>query len=96
MRAYAYLTKSTLAWRGAGQIARNTKRLFVGPWIGEFGFEVMNLGVVRRLKQYFEEVIVCSRPGSRALYDGVADEFIAHDIDCIGACVGLSTISRPV
>lgn len=57
------------------------KILFAGPWVGEFGWELMNWqGWVRALAPRYEEVWVCSRSSSEALYADVATRFIPHSI----------------
>jgi hypothetical protein len=55
--------------------------LFAGPWVGEFGWELMNWqGFVRALRNRYRKVIVCSRASSRALYEDVCDLFIPHTV----------------
>ncbi len=63
--------------RGTGK----ARVLFAGPWVGEFGWELMNWQAwVRALAPRYEEVWVCSRPSSEALYADVFTRFIPHDI----------------
>lgn len=53
--------------------------LFAGPWGGEFGWELMNWqAFLRALRPRYDHITVCARESSRALYDGVCDEFIPH------------------
>ena len=55
--------------------------LFAGPWVGEFGWELMNWqGWLRALAPRYEEVWVSSRASSEALYADVATRFIPHSI----------------
>ncbi len=55
------------------------RTLFAGPWVGEFGWELMNWqGWVRKLASSYDRVLVCSRASSEALYADFADEFIPH------------------
>lgn len=64
--------------RSAGQ---RRPLLFVGPWVGEFGWELMNWqGFLRALRPRYERIVVSSRPSSRALYADFCDEFVPHDI----------------
>lgn len=58
--------------------------LFAGPFIGEFGHEVLGTGLLRAFARRYDDIIVCSRPARSALYQGIATEFRPHDIDCIG------------
>lgn len=61
--------------------------LFCGPWFGEFGLEIIWAAGARyaaHLRE-FDKVIACSWPGHEALYADFADEYVAHDIQCI-AC----------
>jgi hypothetical protein len=56
--------------------------LFAGPWVGEFGWELMNWqGWIRALAPRYERVVVCSRASSEALYRDVADQFLPHRIE---------------
>jgi ADP-heptose:LPS heptosyltransferase len=55
--------------------------LFAGPWVGEFGWELMNWqALLRALRPRYERVIVAARESSRALYDGLCDEFVPHEV----------------
>jgi len=74
-----------LAWarRPAFLRAEGARRplLFAGPWVGEFGWELMNWqGLLRALRPRYGRVVVCARESSRALYEDVADEFVPHAI----------------
>lgn len=67
---------SFLRWEG-----RRKHRLFAGPWVGEFGWELMNWqGYIRALRPAYEQITVCSRASSKALYADCCDSFIPHDI----------------
>jgi hypothetical protein len=56
------------------------KRLVVGPWVGEFGWELCCWqGYARTLAKDFEEVICLSRSGHEGLYKDFCDEFVAYD-----------------
>ncbi len=55
--------------------------LFAGPWVGEFGWELMNWqAFLRALRPRYERIVVSSRPSSQALYADFCDEFVPHDI----------------
>ena len=70
-------------------------KLIVGPWVGEFGWELYAWqGYIRALSRNFEHTTVISRPGSEALYSdfcdifvpwvptgGLTDSFFMHDVD---------------
>ncbi len=76
---------SQLCWAmRPGWLKGNTqkkKRLFAGPWVGEFGWELMNWqGLIRALRPYYEHITVCAGAQSAALYADCCDEFIAHHI----------------
>jgi hypothetical protein len=63
------------------------RRLIVGPWVGEFGWELMSWqGWARRVSQDFDEVVVCSRPGHELLSADFADRYITHNIDGVKDC----------
>lgn len=50
------------------------------PWIGEFGWEVMNWqSQCRKMSRSFNLSIACSFPGMAPLYKDFASEFLAHD-----------------
>ena len=55
--------------------------LFAGPWVGEFGWELLGWQAwIRKLAPGYEKVIVCARESSRALYEEFCHEFIPHTI----------------
>jgi len=57
-------------------------KLFAGPWVGEFGWELFCWqGVLRHLSRKYEEVIVAGRPGHEILYEDFA-EYIPVEINC--------------
>lgn len=55
-----------------------------GPFIGEFAYEFMYAGVARRLSQWYNHVVVVTRPDRVAFHEDYADEIIPHDIQCVG------------
>jgi hypothetical protein len=55
--------------------------LFAGPWIGEFGWELMNWqGFVRKTAAGYDKVIVSCRKGNEGLYKDFCSEFVFHTI----------------
>lgn len=53
------------------------KKLFAGPWIGEFGWELFTWqAYIRAIAKGYDFVTVCSRPDRKFLYEDFADEFI--------------------
>lgn len=63
------------------------RRLVAGAWVGEFGWEIMSWqGFVRKAALKYDEVIVCSGPGSEALYSDFAHKYITHNIEGIRDC----------
>ncbi len=76
---------SHLAWARRPRFlqagAQRRTVLFAGPWVGEFGWELMNWqAFIRILRSGYKRIIVCSRSSSEALYRGVCDEFLAHEL----------------
>ena len=78
--------------RGSAQYCT---KLFMGPWVGEFGHEIMAVGPMRFSSRSYRHVVACSRPGSAALYADFANEFVGHTIECEGMCAGTTTETRP-
>lgn len=78
--------------RGARPMARawtlgmavGADSVFCGPYAGEFGWELMWAGILRKETRGARRIVVCSRPGTEALYDDFATEFLPHDIKCEG------------
>ncbi len=53
------------------------KKLFAGPWVGEFGWELFTWqAYLRKISKLYNHVTVCSRPGREFLYQDFADKFI--------------------
>lgn len=53
------------------------KTLTVGPWVGEFGWELMSWQAYARAKaQGFDRVVVCAPPSSALLYEDFSSEFV--------------------
>jgi hypothetical protein len=80
--AYLYSTveKAGLALACARQRWFPRENLFVGPYAGEFGPELMQFqGYVRARRRYYKEVHVLTYPGREYLYEGC--HVHAHDIN---------------
>lgn len=59
---------------------KNNKTLLVGPWVGEFGWELFCWqGFARNLGKDYSKVIVISREGHKFLYEDFCDEFISYN-----------------
>ncbi len=55
--------------------------LFAGPWLGEFGWELLNWqAFLRWLAPSYDKVIVSCRAGTEALYADFAHEFRHHAV----------------
>ncbi|MBA7699602.1 hypothetical protein ES703_108300 [subsurface metagenome] len=56
------------------------KVAFFGPWVGEFGWELMTWQAwCRKKSREFDKSYVCSFPDMEPLYKDFADEFVPHD-----------------
>ena len=54
-------------------------KLIVGPWVGEFGWELFAWqAYIRALSRSYDHTTVISRPTSEALYGDFADEFVPY------------------
>jgi hypothetical protein len=70
--------------------------LFAGPWIGEFGWELMNWQpFLRWLAPQYKKVIVCIREGNEALYADFAHEFRYHNVQGDSNCNYMRHIHNP-
>jgi len=73
-----------------------SKVLFAGPWVGEFGWELMHWqGFLRKLAPSYEKVIVSCRAGQEALYSDFAHEFVLHDVRGTADCNRLLVVDNP-
>ena len=62
----------------------NKRKLFAGPWIGEFGWELFCWhGVIRKIKKKYPylEIVCGTRPGRDFLYEDFA-EIVHYDPQC--------------
>lgn len=58
---------------------RRSSTLFAGPWLGEFGWELLCWqGFVRKLSRRYERTLVYCPAGREALYADFADTVIPH------------------
>jgi len=54
-------------------------KLFAGPWVGEFGWELMMWqGHIRTIAEKYDEIIVSARPGHDYFYSDFCTEFVPH------------------
>lgn len=61
---------------------KKEKVLYAGPWFGEFGWELFGWqGYIRKKvnAEYWDEVVVATRPGHEYLYEDFADRVITSD-----------------
>lgn len=72
------------------------KKLVAGPWIGEFGWELMSWqGYIRKQAEQYDEVVVCAPESSRALYSDFITGFFPYTMKSgAGNCWGRSQSSR--
>lgn len=57
-----------------------SKILFAGPFVGEFGWEIMAWqAYVRFIADQYDKVIISSRTSSKFLYEDFYDEFVPFD-----------------
>ncbi len=58
----------------------DNKELFVGPFLGEFGWELFGWqGFIRTIAKDYDKIIVSSRESSRFIYSDFCDEFLPYD-----------------
>jgi ADP-heptose:LPS heptosyltransferase len=70
--------------------------LFAGPWVGEFGWELMHWqGFLRKLSRAYRKTVVCCPAGHEALYADFATETLAHDLRGTAECNVLRDIQNP-
>lgn len=62
--------------------------LILGPWVGEFGWEIVFSGLARKLSEKYQKTIICTFPGREALYMDFA-EVITHRIKGVSDCVSI-------
>ncbi len=63
------------------------RRLIAGPWIGEFGWELMSWqALVRKASYDYDEVVVCGPAGHEALYQDFRPIYLAHHVNGTKDC----------
>src|SRR4051812_8095408 len=68
---------------------KRSNTLFAGPWLGEFGWELMCWqAFVRKQSRFYEKTIVHCPAGREDLYADFASEIIPHSIKCTAECDG--------
>lgn len=73
-----------------------SQTLFAGPWVGEFGWELMHWqGFLRKLAPRYRKVVVSCRAGQEALYADFAHEFVLHDVRGTADCNRLLQVDNP-
>lgn len=61
------------------------KRLFAGPFVGEFGWEMMAWqGYLRAISDKYDEIVVCGPSGHAGLYE-FANKYISFDVPTLKA-----------
>jgi ADP-heptose:LPS heptosyltransferase len=77
-------------------LGKHAEVLFAGPWVGEFGWELINWQpFLRKLSHRYQKVIVCCRQGNEAMYEDFAHDFLFHDIKGIFECNKALSIESP-
>jgi len=75
---------------------RKKETLFAGPWVGEFGWELINWqGFVRKLSRSYRKTVVCCPEGHEALYADFAAEIHPHRLRGTADCNALRKIQNP-
>lgn len=70
--------------------------LFAGPWLGEFGWELMNWQpFLRWLAPQYKKVIISIRHGHEALYQDFTHEFQYHTVEGDSNCNEMKYIQNP-
>ena len=63
------------------------KRLVAGPWVGEFGWELMSWqGYLRAVAPQYDEVVVCAPGGHELLYADFRTQYITYDHPGVKDC----------
>lgn len=75
---------------------RRASVLFAGPWLGEFGWELLNWqAFLRWLAPRYERVVVCARRGTEALYEDFADQIVHHAVRGTSDCNRMLKVDNP-
>lgn len=63
------------------------KKLVAGPWVGEFGWELMSWQAhLRKMAKHYDHVTVIAPSVSSHLYEDFCDDYIGHSIVCMKDC----------
>src|ERR1019366_9805888 len=80
MYPYSYPEKLQLLWPCLRLKLSRRRKLLAGPYVGEFGYELMQWqAFVRALRPRYDEVHVLTYPGRAYLYEGCKMHY--HDVD---------------
>jgi len=61
--------------------------MVAGPWVGEFGWELMSWqGYLRKLSPAFDERIICAPAGHEFLYSDFSTGYVAYDHTGVRDC----------
>lgn len=75
---------------------KKKKVLFAGPWVGEFGWELLNWqGFVRKISRDYDRIIVSCRKGNEGLYSDFCSEFVFHEVSGTAECNVAHDITNP-
>ncbi len=75
---------------------KQSKTLFAGPWVGEFGWELMHWqGFVRKLSRQYSKTIISCRKGNEALYADFSHDFVFHQLRGVAECNSLHKMEKP-
>lgn len=78
------LNNNRVAWREgqtAGGASRLPSCLVAGPWVGEFGYEIMAWqGFIRMLSRNYDETVVICEPGHEYMYQDFATKVVAKEM----------------
>ena len=72
----------------------NDSMLIAGPFVGEFGWELMKWqACVRHEAKKYNTAIVCSRSSMKYIYEDFAG-FMPHDIKGMSSCYGIKPLTK--
>ena len=70
--------------------------LFAGPWVGEFGWELLNWqAFVRKLSRSYRKTVVCCPAGREALYADFAAVIHGHKLRGVSECNVMHKVENP-
>jgi len=75
---------------------KSRETLFAGPWVGEFGWELLCWqGFVRKLSRQYRRTVICCPQGREALYADFAAQIIPHHIRGTSECNEVRDVKNP-